>query len=342
VTVKVTGINDAPTAVNDLAATNEDTAVTIAVLANDKDPDVGDSMTLVSVSNAQHGSLAMSGSNVVYTPAANYNGADSFTYTMKDAAGVASTATVNVTVNPVSDTYALSNLATNGSFEASTTGWTLIGDGVDVVSSSGWQPGDGTYSLDLNAFHPGGVKQVLQTTPGMQYTVGFDLSKNPGNTTYATAQVSVDNTSSTTQSYTFSNANSAGNMMWSQQTFTFTATSATTALSFASIYPNDSTGGFPINAQGPALDEVVVVSNKFIDNFSKGVGGDVLQLHDLLTSVSAPHDSTAFSGGYLRFLQSGSNTLVQIDDNGGGDAYMTVATIVGQSLAQTDTPNYVL
>jgi len=339
VSITIKGVNDAPVANNDAATTNEDTPVTIPVLTNDTDVDNGDSKSLTSATGAQHGSLSINGSNVVYTPAANYNGSDSFTYTMQDAAGLTSTAAVNVTVTPVSDTYTPSNIVSNGSFETGATGWSLIADGVDVVSSSGWQSGDGTYSLDLNAFHPGGVSQVLSTIPGVQYTVGFDLSKNPGNATYATVHVSA---AGSAQDYTFNSVNSATNMMWSQQTFTFTPTSTSTTLSFASTYPNDSTGGFPINAQGPALDEVVVVTNQSINNFTKGAGGDVIQLHDMLTSVSAPHDTTAFSGGYLRFLQSGSNTLVQIDSNGGGDAYLTVATVVGIALTQADNGNYAL
>jgi choice-of-anchor C domain-containing protein len=346
-------------AVNDSATTNEDSAISIAVLANDSDVDLPDTKTLVSTTGAQHGTASISGSNVVYTPSANYNGADSFTYTMKDAVGATSTATVNVTVTPVSDTYTLKNLIVNGSFEqfgsgntstgsTAITGWTVTGSDVDRVASSGWQSGDGTYSLDLNGFHPGGVQQVLQTTPGVQYTVGFELSKNPGgHADHATVQVSVDNTDHASQLYTFNAANSDSNMMWSQQTFTFVATGTTTTLSFASTYPTDSTGGFPINAEGPALDEVVAVSNKVISDFTTGAGGDVLDLHDLLTSVSAPHDVTSFTGGFLKFLDSngaadGGDTLVQVDSNGGGDSFVTLATLTGQLLAQTDTANYLL
>ena len=85
-----------------------------------------------------------------------------------------------------------------------------------------------------------------------------------------------------------------------------------------------------------------MVSNKVINNFTEGTGGDVLNLHDLLTSVGAPHDSTAFSGGFLQFLQSGNNTLVQVDANGGGDAYITLATLTGQLLTPLDTQYYVL
>ncbi len=48
VSVTVTPVNDAPVAVNDAATTAEETAVTIAVLANDTDVD-GDTVTLTSV-----------------------------------------------------------------------------------------------------------------------------------------------------------------------------------------------------------------------------------------------------------------------------------------------------
>lgn len=339
VEVSIVGVNDAPVAKNDAATTNEDTPISIAVLGNDTDVDAFDSKFLTSATGAQHGSLSLNGGNVVYTPAANFNGADSFTYTMKDAAGAASTATVNVTVIPVSDTYTPANLIVNGSFEqplGAIPGWTVTFGDIDQLS--GWQAADGTYSLDLNGFHPGGVQQTLATNPGVQYTIGFALSKNPGNTDHATVQVSAAGSS---QSYTFSAANSGTDMKWSQQTLTFTAVGPSTTLEFKSTYPTDNLP-FPDNAEGPALDEVVVVTNMVVNNFTKGTGGDVLQLHGLLTSIGAPHDSTAFAGNFLRFAQSGSDTLVQIDANGGGDAYMTVATLVGQSLTQADAPNYML
>ena len=294
-----------------------------------------------------------------YQGLANFNGADTLSATVSDlghtgiGGALADTKTVDITVRPVSDTYVLSNLIVNGSFEqqigtgylwggsTAMPGWTVTGTDVDRVS--GWHAGDSSYSLDLNGFNPGGVQQSLATVPGVQYTVGFDLSKNPGNSSTATVQVSAAGDS---QSYTFNAMNTTTDMKWSQQTFTFTATDTTTTLSFTSTYP---TSGLPgdLSAEGPALDEVVVVSNKVIDNFTKGAGGDVLNLHDLLTSVNAPHDSTAFSGGFLQFFDSngaaaGGDTLVQVDSNGGGDSFLTLATLSNQLLAQADSANYLL
>ena len=98
-TISVGGL---PHAVADDATTAEDTVGTFAVMANDSDPD-GDTISLVSVTQGAHGSVAISGSNVTYTPALNYNGADSFTYTITDSHDGTATATVSVTVTPVND-----------------------------------------------------------------------------------------------------------------------------------------------------------------------------------------------------------------------------------------------
>ena len=66
--------NSPPVANNDTASTNEDTAVTIAVLANDTDPN-GDALTVTGAS-AGHGTVTVNANGTLtYTPAGNYNGA---------------------------------------------------------------------------------------------------------------------------------------------------------------------------------------------------------------------------------------------------------------------------
>ena len=98
-----TGANQAPAAVDDLAATAEDVAATIAVLGNDSDAD-GDALTLASVSSPAHGTATANADGTIgYTPAANYSGADSFSYTINDGQGGSATAVVSVTVTDVND-----------------------------------------------------------------------------------------------------------------------------------------------------------------------------------------------------------------------------------------------
>src|SRR5207249_4345054 len=96
---------DPPVSADDIYATDEDVALTIAapgVLANDSDLD-GDALTAMVVTGPTHGSLTLnSDGSFTYTPAANYNGPDSFTYRASDGSASA-TATASITVRPVND-----------------------------------------------------------------------------------------------------------------------------------------------------------------------------------------------------------------------------------------------
>jgi len=71
-------------------------------------------------------------------------------------------------------------------------------------------------------------------------------------------------------------------------------------------------------------------------------GTDNLDLHDLLATLGGYDGSNAFSGGFLQFAQSGSDTLVQIDGSGGGDSFETLATLQGVNLSAADTGDFVL
>ncbi|MGB3204278.1 MAG: Ig-like domain-containing protein, partial [Crinalium sp.] len=104
-TEKVTPSNTAPVANNDNFNTNEDTPLTIAIsslLLNDTDAD-GNQLTLSNFTQPSNGTLTLDNTNLIYTPTANYNGTDSFTYIAKDGTIDSNTATVNLTVNPVND-----------------------------------------------------------------------------------------------------------------------------------------------------------------------------------------------------------------------------------------------
>ncbi len=117
VTVTINGVNDAPVAVNDSATTNEDTPVNISVLTNDTDVD-GNPLSISSFTNGSKGTVTLNNNGtpgnttddfLVYTPNANVNGTDSFTYTISDGNGGTNTATVNLTINPVNDAPTLAN-----------------------------------------------------------------------------------------------------------------------------------------------------------------------------------------------------------------------------------------
>jgi YVTN family beta-propeller protein len=106
-TVSLTVLDVPPTVVNVSVSTLEGVAVAIPVLANDSDPE-GAVLSIASVTQPTHGAAAISGTMVLYTPAANFFGTDTFTYTAGDTYGGMSTATASVLVSRLGRFVALS------------------------------------------------------------------------------------------------------------------------------------------------------------------------------------------------------------------------------------------
>src|SRR5262249_16460484 len=106
VTLTITAVNDASVAANDSYSTNEDTPLTVAapgVLGNDSDID-NPTLTASLVSSPSHGSGTLNNDgSFTYTPAADYNGADSFSYKANDGFLDSNVATVGLTINSVND-----------------------------------------------------------------------------------------------------------------------------------------------------------------------------------------------------------------------------------------------
>jgi Ca2+-binding RTX toxin-like protein len=103
-------INAAPDAKNDNIGGDEDTVLSGNVLADngngaDSDPDNNILTVQAATFTTTLGGAVVLNTNgtFTYTPTANYNGADSFTYTVSDPSGLTDTATVNLTINPVND-----------------------------------------------------------------------------------------------------------------------------------------------------------------------------------------------------------------------------------------------
>ncbi len=137
--------NAAPRPNPDVASTSEDVAVTIAVLANDVDPN-NDALRLVSATNGRIGTTAvLPGGGVVYTPARDANGTDTFTYTVADTHGSSATQTVTVTIAAVNDppTVVVTTSASSGTAPLDVT-FTAVGTDVDGDRlTCAWSFGDG-------------------------------------------------------------------------------------------------------------------------------------------------------------------------------------------------------
>jgi VCBS repeat-containing protein len=112
VTVTITGTNDGPVAVADTANAAEDGgAIAIDVLANDTDVDAGDTKAIVSVdTSATIGTVSIVNGQLFYDAASQFQSlgagataTDTFSYTMKDGAGVEQSSAVTVTITGVND-----------------------------------------------------------------------------------------------------------------------------------------------------------------------------------------------------------------------------------------------
>jgi uncharacterized repeat protein (TIGR02543 family) len=93
--------NTPPVATSQSISTAEDTTKAITLAGTDID---GDSLTYSVVTNPTKGTLSGTEPNLTYTPNANANGSDSFTFKVNDGHADSSPATVSITITPVNDT----------------------------------------------------------------------------------------------------------------------------------------------------------------------------------------------------------------------------------------------
>ena len=191
VSITVTEFNNPPVANNDADSTNEDTDVTILVLANDTDADVDDTLSVQSATNGSNGSVVNNGDSVTYTPNANFNGTDVFTYTVSDGKGGTDTGSVTVTVLAVNDPPSA------GDDSAATDEDTAVV--VDVLANDSDIDGD---TLTIDSVTQGVNGSVVKNGGSVTYTpdTGFTgedsftyiASDGNGGTAEATVTVTVD------------------------------------------------------------------------------------------------------------------------------------------------------
>jgi len=188
--------NDPADAVNDSATVLEDAAATaIPVLGNDSDVE-GDPFSIISATNAAHGTVAITGggTGLTYKPNADYCGPDSFTYTLTGG----DIATVSMTVTCVNDPPVAVNDSATVSEDAASAPIPVLANDTDVENdaktiSSATDPAHGTVNLS------GGVAGARTT---LSYQPDAQCCNNPPGTSPDTFQYTINGGSTATVSVT--------------------------------------------------------------------------------------------------------------------------------------------
>jgi VCBS repeat-containing protein len=209
-TVTVTGTNDAPVAHADTASTDENTAISVAVLANDTDVDDGAVLSLVSATGpAGKGTVGMSGNNVTFNPGTDFDhlaaGATEnvvVNYTMQDEHGATSSSTLTITVTGTNDApVAHADTATTS--ENSPVSIDVLANDTDVddghslsLVSTSVPAGQGSVSIVSGqvAFNPGSDFDHLAVGESQVVTINYTMQDEHGATSSSTVSLTVTGT----------------------------------------------------------------------------------------------------------------------------------------------------
>lgn len=194
----VTLDNQPPVAADDSASTEQDSSVTISVLANDTDPEQ-DALAVISYSQGSNGSVSGSSGSLVYTPDPGFTGTDSISYTIGDGFGATAMASVSITVTAINqspvatpdsisispgDTVIIDVLANDSDPEGELLVITAV-TGANKGSVS-WQPGDSTISYSHNPRRKGSDSFSYTVSDGQggsaTTTVSISLGDSGGET----------------------------------------------------------------------------------------------------------------------------------------------------------------
>jgi hypothetical protein len=163
-------------AVSDSATTQEDTAVTINVLANDSY--LSSSPVLLSVGSPNNGSTVLAESapeQIIYTPASDFNGTDSFTYTITQGAKT-SNASVSITVQAVNDNPSLNVASTLSILEGETSVSTISTNDVDGDELTLTISGTDASSFSLSSDNVLSLRQAANYDEKNTYSIILNLT----------------------------------------------------------------------------------------------------------------------------------------------------------------------
>ncbi|QKK05103.1 MAG: tandem-95 repeat protein [Pseudomonadota bacterium] len=201
VTLEIAPVNDVPVAADDVFVFDEDTVLSGNLLVdngNGADSDIdGDNLSVVAetIVTAQGGTVdILANGDFTYTPAENFNGADSFSYTLDDGNGGTAVGNVSLTVNPVNDAPLAADDAVTTDEDTAVVVNVLANDSDvenDVLSISAATDGangtvthDGTsvtYTPDANFFGADSFTYTVSDGNGGLETATVNVTVNPVN-----------------------------------------------------------------------------------------------------------------------------------------------------------------
>ncbi len=174
VSITVNAVNDPPQANDQAVTADEDTALRITLSATDVD---SGSLTYSVVAGPAHGTLTGAPPNVVYTPTANFNGTDSFTFAATDRSLESNTATVTIDVRAVND----APVAVNDSYQLPVPGSPLTVTAPGVLGNDTDVDGDRLTAVVVAGPSSGTV--TVNADGSFTYTPGQSVSA-PDSFTY--------------------------------------------------------------------------------------------------------------------------------------------------------------
>lgn len=183
-------LNRPPVAANDTASIARNaTGTLINVLANDSDPD-NNPLVITTVTQPANGSVQNVGNGVVFTPAQNFTGVTTFTYTISDGQGGTATATVTVTVADTAPTAAddTANTGRNTPVDINVLANDRDPDGTTLTITAVTQPANGRAEI---------VGTQVRYTPNQRFAgtdrFTYTIRDAAGNTATANVTVTVAN-----------------------------------------------------------------------------------------------------------------------------------------------------
>ncbi len=208
--VTITGTNDGPVAISDMASTSENAAVLVDVLANDDDADDGAVLTVIAASApAGQGSASIVGNQVEFDPGGDFdhlNVGDSavvvVSYTIQDEHGATASSTINVTVTGTNDgPVANPDVASTSENAAVLVDVLANDDDVDdgavlTVTAASAPAGQGTASVVANQvqFDPGSDFDYLAVGESTIVVLDYSIEDEHGASASSTVSVTVTGT----------------------------------------------------------------------------------------------------------------------------------------------------